>query len=90
MPMTFDNLKRTRKPGAYFEVNANDPHRALPMAEDRILFLTSDAAPTTPIRIHSQLEADTLIGANSSAGRMIAAAVMTNPFMTVEALALGN
>ena len=76
-----------KTPGVYTDVNINTQRTGLPDNTQKILFITPDTpvtALTSPVDLYTQADADAKFGTDSSAGRMIKAAVKTNRFVNVQ------
>lgn len=78
-----------KTPGTYIDVNINTQRSGLPLNNQKVLFMTTDAlSPAMPETVYDKAAADTLFGNNSIAGRMITAAIKTNRFIDAQAFAI--
>lgn len=74
-----------RTPGIYTDINTQTQRTGLPNQNHTIVFVTSDiGAPTTPTPIYDTASANIVSGANSKAGRMMAAALSISQGVRVE------
>lgn len=74
-----------RTPGMYTVINTQTQRTGLPSQSHSIVFVTGDlGAPTMPTSIYDTASADTISGANSNAGRMMAAALSISQGVRVE------
>ena len=74
-----------KTPGIYTDINTQTQRTGLPTQDHRIVFVTGDTeAPTNPTPIYDTATADIVSGANSNAGRMIAAALSVSQGVRVE------
>ncbi|WP_201594801.1 hypothetical protein [Psychrobacter fulvigenes] len=80
-----------RTPGMYTEINTQTQRTGLPNQSHSIVLITSDAqAPATPTPIYDTATADTVSGANSNAGRMMAAALSVSQGVRVDTVGKGE
>lgn len=80
-----------KTPGTYIDVNINTQRSGLPLNNQKVLFMTTDAmSPAMPETVYDKAAADTLFGNNSIAGRMITAAIKTNRFIDAQAFSLNQ
>lgn len=76
-----------KTPGIYTEINTQTQRTGLPNQNHSIVFMTDDvSAPVTPKPIYDTASADELSGADSTAGRMMAAALSVSQGVTVETM----
>lgn len=76
-----------KTPGVYTEINTQTQRTGLPNQSHSIVFMTGDAtAPTTPQPIYDTASADAVSGADSNAGRMMAAALSVSQGVRVQTL----
>lgn len=76
-----------RTPGIYTEVNTQTQRTGLPNQNHSIVFMTDDmGAPATPKPIYDTASADAVSGADSNAGRMMAAALSVSQGVRVQTL----
>lgn len=74
-----------KTPGIYTDINTQTQRTGLPTQNHSIVFVTSDVgAPVNPTSIYDTASADSVSGANSNAGRMIAAALSVSQGVRVE------
>lgn len=74
-----------RTPGMYTKINTQTQRTGLPSQSHSIVFITDDmGGPTMPTPIYDTASADTISGANSNAGRMMAAALSISQGVEVE------
>ena len=74
-----------RTPGIYTSINIQTQRTGLPSQNHSIVFVTGDAAaPVTPTPIYDTASADIVSGADSKAGRMMAAALTISQGVRVE------
>lgn len=76
-----------KTPGIYTEINTQTQRTGIPTQNHSIVFVTGDlGAPTMPTPIYDTASADTISGANSNAGRMMAAALTVSQGVRVDTL----
>lgn len=76
-----------RTPGIYTDINTQTQRTGLPNQNHTIVFVTSDlGAPTNPKPIYDTATADAVSGADSNAGRMMAAALSVSQGVDVETM----
>lgn len=76
-----------RTPGLYTDINTNTQRTGLANQNHSIVFVTSDVgAPATPTPIYDTATADAVSGADSNAGRMMAAALSVSQGVRVETM----
>ena len=74
-----------KTPGIYTDINTQTQRTGLPIQDHRIVFVTGDtAAPSNPTPIYDTASADIVSGADSNAGRMMAAALSISQGVRVE------
>lgn len=74
-----------RTPGMYTAINTQTQRTGLPNQNHSIVFVTSDVgAPATPTPIYDTSSADAVSGADSNAGRMMAAALSVSQGVRVD------
>lgn len=74
-----------RTPGLYTDINTQTQRTGLPTQNHSIVLVTSDVgAPTTPMPVYDTASADTISGADSNAGRMMAAALSVSQGVRVD------
>lgn len=74
-----------RTPGMYTAINTQTQRTGLPNQNHSIVFVTSDVgAPATPTPIYDTSSADAVSGADSNAGRMMAAALSISQGVRVD------
>ncbi|WP_179288373.1 hypothetical protein [Psychrobacter sp. JB193] len=80
-----------KTPGIYTDINTQTQRTGLPTQDHRIVFVTGDtAAPSNPTPIYDTATANVVSGANSNAGRMIAAALSVSQGVRVETVGKGK
>lgn len=80
-----------RTPGMYTAINTQTQRTGLPSQNHSIVFITGDVgAPATPTPIYDTASADAVSGADSNAGRMMAAALMISQGVRVETVGKSN
>ena len=80
-----------RIPGAYIAFNTDTQRTGLPIAEQRILLVTSDGVNIAdPVPVYDTSTADAQFGANSIAGRMARSAVASCDTVDMDGIALGK
>ncbi|WP_413190181.1 hypothetical protein [Psychrobacter sp. AT9] len=76
-----------RMPGIYTAINTQTQRTGLPSQNHRIVFVTGDAAaPVNPTPVYDTATADSIIGTDSNAGRMMAAALTVSQGVRVDAM----
>lgn len=74
-----------KTPGIYTDINTQTQRTGLPTQDHRIVFVTGDTkAPINPTPIYDTATADIVSGADSKAGRMMAAALSISQGVRVE------
>ncbi|MGP5167372.1 hypothetical protein ACTXJ2_08445 [Psychrobacter alimentarius] len=80
-----------KTPGIYTDINTQTQRTGLPTQDHRIVFVTGDtAAPSNPTPIYDTATANVVSGANSNAGRMMAAALSVSQGVRVETVGKGK
>lgn len=76
-----------RTPGMYTAINTQTQRTGLPTQSHSIVFMTGDTtAPTAPEPIYDTATADAVSGADSNAGRMMAAALFVSQGVRVSTM----